>query len=56
MTNDLVSVIIPFYKTNAAAFNECIKSVTDQSYRNIEIIVIDDGSGTGSDAILNDVC
>ena len=37
---DLVSVIIPFYKKKI--FNRCIKSVLNQSYKKIEIIVIYD--------------
>lgn len=43
MINPLVSVIIPSY--NSAKFIErCLKSVQNQSYKNIEIIVIDKGS------------
>lgn len=38
---DLVSVIIPFYKKKKY-FNRCIKSVLNQSYKKIEIIVIYD--------------
>lgn len=39
----LVSVVIPVYKTYAY-LRECIKSVIGQSYTNIEIILVDDGS------------
>ncbi len=43
MTKDLISIIVPFYNVEKYA-SKCIKSVINQTYKNIEIILIDDGS------------
>lgn len=41
--NQLISIIIPVY--NVATYLErCLKSITNQTYRNLEIILINDGS------------
>jgi glycosyltransferase involved in cell wall biosynthesis len=43
MNNLLVSIIVPIY--NSEAFlDKCIQSVINQSYKNIEIILVNDGS------------
>ena len=39
----LISVIIPIYKVETY-LDECIASVVSQTYRNLEIILVDDGS------------
>ena len=47
-----VSVIIPVY--NAAAFvTRCLESVSRQTYRDFEIVAVDDGSTDGSGALLD---
>lgn len=51
LNNDrLVSVVVPVY--NCREFlKECLDSLRNQSYGNIEVIIIDDGSDDGSDMI-----
>lgn len=51
MKKGTVSVIIPIY--NVEKFlPQCIESVINQSYKNIEIICVNDGSPDGSKALL----
>lgn len=47
---DLVTIIIPIYNIEYNLLRRCVKSVCEQSYGNLEIILVDDGStdGTGS--------
>ena len=44
MENDLISVIVPVFNTEIY-LAPCLDSILNQSYRNLEVIVIDDGSG-----------
>lgn len=39
-----VSVILPVYNTDAGFFIKALKSIIGQSYKNFELLVIDDGS------------
>ncbi len=46
----LISVIVPIYNT-AKYLDRCLKSIVCQSYKNLEIILINDGSTDGSGEI-----
>lgn len=43
MKKPLISVIVPVYKVEKY-LNRCIKSIVEQTYNNLEIILVDDGS------------
>lgn len=47
---DKVSIVIPFYNTEKY-IEKCLSSVANQSYRNIEVILVDDGSTDNSKKI-----
>ncbi len=48
----LISIIVPVYNVEKY-LEKCIQSLVNQSYKNIEIILIDDGSTDGSGTICN---
>ena len=48
--SDLISVIVPIYNV-AEYLPECIESIINQTYKNIEIILVDDGSTDNSGEI-----
>lgn len=43
----LISVIVPVYNVKDY-LNQCVQSIVNQTYRNLEIFLIDDGSADGS--------
>ena len=50
--NVLISVVVPVYNVEKY-LNRCIESILIQTYNNIEILLIDDGSTDGSSQICN---
>ena len=51
--SDLISIIIPVYNVEKYIAN-CLESVINQTYNNIEIIIINDGSTDNSQSIINE--
>lgn len=43
MTEELISVVVPIYKVEKF-LPICIESIIRQSHRNLELILVDDGS------------
>ncbi len=41
--DELISIIVPVYKVEAY-LDQCVQSIVDQTYQNLEIILVDDGS------------
>ena len=50
----MISVVVPIYKVKEELLKECIESIMNQSYSDLEIILIDDGSPDNSGKICDD--
>ena len=44
MEQNLISVIMPVYKTEESHLRKAIESIINQSYQELEIVLVDDGS------------
>lgn len=53
MNEPLVSVIVPVYNTEAY-LKECVDSIVNQTYQNLEIILVDDGATDGCPEICDE--
>jgi len=53
MTDELISIIVPIYNTNTTYLTKCIESILSQTYKNIEVLLIDDGSTNGVGDIID---
>lgn len=49
----LVSIIVPLYNVEQFA-SQCVRSISEQTYSELEIILIDDGSSDGTPAICDE--
>lgn len=54
MDDKLISIIVPVYN-NKNYVERCVNSILKQTYSNIEIILVDDGSTDGSAEICNEL-
>lgn len=51
MSEMLISVIVPVYNIESEYLKRCISSICNQTYKNLDVILVDDGSTDGSGAI-----
>ena len=51
--NELVSIVVPVYNAESYLY-DCLESLINQTYRNIEIILVNDGSTDKSVSILEE--
>lgn len=56
MTNSIpISVIMPTYNTKLEMLKESVESILNQTFRDFEFIIVDDGSTNGTDEYLNGI-
>lgn len=53
--DDLVSVIVPIYNIGAW-LTDCLESIRCQTYKNLDVILVDDGSTDNSGLICDEYC
>lgn len=55
MENELISIVIPIYNSEKYIL-ECIESIKQQSYHQLQVILVDDGSTDNSKEICKKIC
>lgn len=50
-----VSIVVPVYNTDKDLLRKCIKSIIQQSYPNIDIIIVDDGSNNETSSLCDEI-
>lgn len=55
LVSELISIIIPIYNVEDY-LERCIKSIQQQTYKNLEIILVNDGSTDGSTEVALEFC
>ena len=51
---ELISIIVPIYNVKSY-LRKCVNSVCSQTLKNLEIILVDDGSNDGSEVICDEL-
>lgn len=54
MKSDLISIIIPVYNTEKY-LKKCIESIIGQTHKNLQIIIVNDGSTDNSDLLIKEL-
>ena len=52
--NELISVIVPIYNIKEY-LERCIDSILAQTYQNIEVLMVDDGSTDGTSELVDEI-
>lgn len=50
----LISVVIPVYNTNTSFLSKCLASISNQSYENIEVLIIDSSTNSDTEKVISD--
>ena len=50
---DLISIIVPVYNVKNY-LEQCLNSLANQTYKNIEVLLVNDGSTDGSDKVFSE--